>query len=276
MGVPYMWDFLTRMLPPNWAFIEKLWGAALESLYIAIWGTILGVVMALPFTSSPRATSRRIPRLPSHAPDPQRDARHQRDHSRADFCRRGRPRSVRRRAGARVHGAGMLVSSSPRRSRISTRARRGVPSAGVGRFKTVVFGILPQVLPPGSAPSSTAWRAMCGRRPCSAWLAPAASVSTRRQHEAVSVPGHGHLHSRDPRDGAADGLVLLAGARPYPLTADLIGETNEHPAHPHGLGQRPRLQVSRRRRRSRSASTARSRATSSARSTPGSRRTSRG
>ncbi|MCC7273876.1 MAG: phosphonate ABC transporter, permease protein PhnE, partial [Alphaproteobacteria bacterium] len=42
-GVPYMWDFLTRMLPPNWAFIERLWAPALESLQVAVWGTILGV-----------------------------------------------------------------------------------------------------------------------------------------------------------------------------------------------------------------------------------------
>ena len=44
-----MGDFLYRMMPPNFGFMEKLWKPALESLYVAIWGTIAGVVIALPF-----------------------------------------------------------------------------------------------------------------------------------------------------------------------------------------------------------------------------------
>jgi phosphonate transport system permease protein len=47
-GVPYMADFVARMMPPNWAFIDKLWKPAVESLQVAVWGTIFGVILALP------------------------------------------------------------------------------------------------------------------------------------------------------------------------------------------------------------------------------------
>jgi len=47
-GVPYMADFLSRMFPPNWAFAEKLVKPAVESLQVAVWGTIFGVILALP------------------------------------------------------------------------------------------------------------------------------------------------------------------------------------------------------------------------------------
>ena len=47
-GVPYMADFIARMMPPNFAFIDKLWKPAVESLQVAIWGTIFGVILALP------------------------------------------------------------------------------------------------------------------------------------------------------------------------------------------------------------------------------------
>ncbi len=31
------------MMPPNFGFMNKLWAAAFESLYVAMWGTIFGV-----------------------------------------------------------------------------------------------------------------------------------------------------------------------------------------------------------------------------------------
>jgi len=47
-GAPWVWDFLTRMLPPNWAFAENLLVPALETIQIAIWGTLLAILMAVP------------------------------------------------------------------------------------------------------------------------------------------------------------------------------------------------------------------------------------
>jgi phosphonate transport system permease protein len=47
-GVPWIGDFLSRMFPPNWAFLDKLWVPAIETVQIALWGTLLAVVMAVP------------------------------------------------------------------------------------------------------------------------------------------------------------------------------------------------------------------------------------
>ncbi len=47
-GLPWIADFLGRMLPPNFAFMEKLIKPAIETVQIALWGTLLGIVLALP------------------------------------------------------------------------------------------------------------------------------------------------------------------------------------------------------------------------------------
>ena len=45
-GVPWIGDFLGRMFPPNWAFLDRLWVPAIETVQIAIWGTLLAVLLA--------------------------------------------------------------------------------------------------------------------------------------------------------------------------------------------------------------------------------------
>lgn len=47
-GGPWIADFLSRMLPPNWAFAENLLVPAMETIQIAIWGTLLSIIMAVP------------------------------------------------------------------------------------------------------------------------------------------------------------------------------------------------------------------------------------
>jgi phosphonate transport system permease protein len=47
-GGPWILDFLSRMFPPNFAFMEKLIRPALETVQIAIWGTIFAIILALP------------------------------------------------------------------------------------------------------------------------------------------------------------------------------------------------------------------------------------
>lgn len=47
-GLPWIGDFLSRMMPPNWAFLDKLVKPAIETVQIAIWGTLLSIVLALP------------------------------------------------------------------------------------------------------------------------------------------------------------------------------------------------------------------------------------
>ena len=45
-GMPWVWDFLSRMLPPNLGYMQNLVRPAVESVQIALWGTLLGVALA--------------------------------------------------------------------------------------------------------------------------------------------------------------------------------------------------------------------------------------
>lgn len=47
-GLPWIADFLDRMMPPHIAFMQKLIRPAIETVQIALWGTLLGIVLALP------------------------------------------------------------------------------------------------------------------------------------------------------------------------------------------------------------------------------------
>jgi phosphonate transport system permease protein len=62
-GFPFMWDFLVRMMPPNPGFLERLWKPALESLQVAVWGTLLGVVISVPIPSTGMSTTMALAKL---------------------------------------------------------------------------------------------------------------------------------------------------------------------------------------------------------------------
>jgi phosphonate transport system permease protein len=47
-GLPWVFDLVSRMLPPNWGFLERLARPVVETVQIAVWGTLLAVLMALP------------------------------------------------------------------------------------------------------------------------------------------------------------------------------------------------------------------------------------
>jgi len=47
-GTPYMLDLVSRMVPPNWDFLPKLARPVFETIQLAIWGTLLAIVLALP------------------------------------------------------------------------------------------------------------------------------------------------------------------------------------------------------------------------------------
>ncbi|KAF0813887.1 Phosphate-import permease protein PhnE [Andreprevotia sp. IGB-42] len=47
-GTPQIFDFLSRTVPPDPAILDRLLAPALETIQIAIWGTLLGVSMAVP------------------------------------------------------------------------------------------------------------------------------------------------------------------------------------------------------------------------------------
>ncbi|MDR0216625.1 MAG: phosphonate ABC transporter, permease protein PhnE [Comamonas sp.] len=49
-GMPQIGDFLSRSVPPDWSMLPRLWAPALETIQIAIWGTLLSVLLALPLS----------------------------------------------------------------------------------------------------------------------------------------------------------------------------------------------------------------------------------
>ena len=42
-GAPQIGDFLARSVPPDWSMLPRLWAPALETVQIAVWGTLLSV-----------------------------------------------------------------------------------------------------------------------------------------------------------------------------------------------------------------------------------------
>ena len=49
-GLPQIGDFLARTVPPDLSILPRLLAPAVETLQIAIWGTLLGVLMAIPLS----------------------------------------------------------------------------------------------------------------------------------------------------------------------------------------------------------------------------------
>jgi len=48
LGIPAIADYLGRMYPPDWAYSRALVDPTIETIEIAIWGTVLGIVLGLP------------------------------------------------------------------------------------------------------------------------------------------------------------------------------------------------------------------------------------
>jgi phosphonate transport system permease protein len=49
-GLPFMWDFLTRLFPPDLTYLHLLGDATLETVQIAVWGTLLAVIFSIPLS----------------------------------------------------------------------------------------------------------------------------------------------------------------------------------------------------------------------------------
>ena len=47
-GIPFMADFLSRMFPPNLAHVLLLGDATLETVQIAVWGTLIAILLSIP------------------------------------------------------------------------------------------------------------------------------------------------------------------------------------------------------------------------------------
>ncbi|XAH22741.1 phosphonate ABC transporter, permease protein PhnE [Xylophilus sp. GW821-FHT01B05] len=49
-GLPQIADFAGRMFPPDLDILARLWGPALETIQIAVWGTLLAIIPAVPLS----------------------------------------------------------------------------------------------------------------------------------------------------------------------------------------------------------------------------------
>lgn len=49
-GLPQIADFVSRTIPPDWSILGRLVTPAVETVQIAIWGTLLGVILAVPLS----------------------------------------------------------------------------------------------------------------------------------------------------------------------------------------------------------------------------------
>ena len=47
-GLPAIAGYLARMVPPDWAFTPRIVQPTIETIEIAIWGTVLGILLAIP------------------------------------------------------------------------------------------------------------------------------------------------------------------------------------------------------------------------------------
>lgn len=47
-ALPAIGEYFYRMAPPKWEFAEVLWKPAAETLYIALWGNVVAVMIGLP------------------------------------------------------------------------------------------------------------------------------------------------------------------------------------------------------------------------------------
>ena len=48
-GMPFMADFFSRMFPPDLAHLSLLGDATLETVQIAVWGTLIAILLSIPF-----------------------------------------------------------------------------------------------------------------------------------------------------------------------------------------------------------------------------------
>ena len=49
-GLPFMWDFITRLFPPDLSYLPLLGTATVETIQIAIWGTLLAIILSIPLS----------------------------------------------------------------------------------------------------------------------------------------------------------------------------------------------------------------------------------
>ena len=47
-GIPAIADYVSRMYPPDWEYTRVILEPTIETVEIAIWGTLLGILLGIP------------------------------------------------------------------------------------------------------------------------------------------------------------------------------------------------------------------------------------
>jgi phosphonate transport system permease protein len=148
-GTPFMWDFLTRMFPPDLGFLRLLGGATIESVQIAVWGTILAIVGSVPLAllgarnTSPHVVVFHATRIVLNA---------LRGINELVFALifvsavgLGPFAGV---LAIAMHATGMLAKFTAEEIEGVDRGQcEAIQATGAGRLQLILFGVVPQVIP---------------------------------------------------------------------------------------------------------------------------------
>ena len=180
-GLPWIGDFLGRMLPPNFAFMQKLVQPAIETVQIALWGTLLGIVLALPVCFF---AARNLSPMPAVFHSLRQVLNVMRGINEIILALifvaavgLGPFAGV---LAIALHGAGMLGKFFAEAiEEIDEGPLDALRAAGAGTLADAsCSACCRRSCRPGSASCSTASRPTSASRPCSAWSARAASASS--------------------------------------------------------------------------------------------------
>lgn len=147
-GAPWIADLVARMFPPNWGFMRQLYKPILETIQIALWGTLLSAVLALPLCFM--AARNLVPGWVFHATRQLFNAA--RGINEIIFALifvaavgLGPYAGV---LALTVHGAGMLGKFFAEAVEEADRGPiEALRATGASAIQVVTFGVLPQVLP---------------------------------------------------------------------------------------------------------------------------------
>ena len=145
---PYMADFLRRMFPPNLDYAPALVGPTLETLQMAIWGTVLAIGLAAPLGILAARNLTPHPACFWAARGLLNAMRGSTAGLRPRVRRGGGPGPLPGVLALAVHTAGML-------GKFYAEAMEGVDpgpvealaATGAGRLQTIRYAVLPQVMP---------------------------------------------------------------------------------------------------------------------------------
>ena len=216
-GMPQIGDFLSRSVPPDWSMLPRLWAPALETIQIAIWGTLLSVLLALPLSLLRPAICTAGTGCAASRASFHRGAQHQRADSGPGLCLCRGLGPFPGVLALALHGMGMLGKFFAEAiEEIDDGPLQALRSAGASQLQIIAFGVVPQVI--------TAWIAVVLyrfevnlRSATVLGMVGAGGLGFELVSSlAVPLSGDGYLHRRHYRDGHRGRSDLQLAAQPHP------------------------------------------------------------